>query len=127
MSYVLSSHAGKLWAAEQLDSIARRHIPKSAHQIANRIREILTLSGDSVKVQGPMVPPLPLPMLSRTTASGPGKPVAGSFTTAFPTPMDGEAQYIYTGGSTRTMGTQSREKVGEHDLYRQDPHGWSEL
>jgi len=127
MSYVLSSDAGKLWAAEQLDSIARRHIPKSAHRIASRIRENLTSSGDSVKVRGPMVPPLAMPMLPRTTTSEPQTLVGGSFTTGSPIPTGGGAQYMYTGSSTSTMEIQSRERVREHDLYQQGPHGWSEM
>ena len=127
MSYVLSSHAGKFWAAEQLDSIARRYIPKSTHRLANRIRENLALRADSVEVQGPMVHPLTIPMLPTTTASEPPKLAATSFMTAPPAPTTGDAQYIYTGSSTSTMGTQSQEKVAEHDLYRQGPHGWSEM
>lgn len=127
MSYILTSHAGKVWATDQLDSIARRFMPRSARRIAHRVRENLSSTSESVKVLEPMVLPLPTPIPPTIAISDQSKLVVSPFITSSPTSIGADGHYLYTGGSTSSMGTQSQDKVGEHAVYQHDPHGWSEM
>jgi hypothetical protein len=126
MSYILNSQAGKLWAADQLDSIARRYLPKSTRRIAITVRENLTLSTESVKTMGPIVPPLPPPF-----PSTPGIPnqstIAAQFITSSPGSITADADLLYAGTSTQPMESHSQDKLEEHDVYAQGPHSWDEI
>jgi hypothetical protein len=124
VSYILTSQAGKLWTADQLDSIAQRYLTRSARRVATVVRENLNSGRESIRALRAMIPSLPTPMHSTLGIPGQSKLVPPHVTSS-PAPMD--PAYLYTGGSTSTMGSHSQEKVGEHDVYQQDPHGWNEM
>jgi hypothetical protein len=126
MSYILNSEAGKVWAADQIDSIARRYLPKSTRRIASTVRENLNLITESVKTMGSMVPPLPPPF--PTTPGIPNQStIAAQFITSSPETMSADAHLLYTGTSTNPMETQSQVKLEEDHVYAQGPHSWDEI
>ena len=129
MSYILNSQAGKLWAADQLDAIARRYLPKSTRRIATTVRENLSLIDESVKAMGSMGPNMP--PVSTTFQSSLAIPdqsdIAAQFITSSPGPTSTEAHNLFTGTSTNPMENQSQGKLEEHDVYGQGPHSWGEI
>jgi hypothetical protein len=126
LSYILSSQTGKLWAADQLDAIARQYLPKSTRRIANTVRENLSLSGESVKTMGPVVTPLPA-IFPPTSAIPDQSTIATQFIASSPAPISADAHLLYTGTSTHPMQSQSQDKLDEHDVYAHGPHSWSEM
>lgn len=127
MSYILSFRTGKIWAADQLDSVARRYLPNSARRIANTIRENLNPSAESTKILGAMVPPLPTPVPPTAEMPDQAKLVAAQFITSSQAPIAGGTHYFYAGSSTSTMDVQSQRKVEEHDVYQHGPPRWDEM
>ena len=65
MSYGLTFDSGKLWVAEQLDSIATRYLSWSARTVAQYVRESISHS-QSLKVDTSTSTPLPISSVQDT-------------------------------------------------------------
>lgn len=121
MSYALDFEAGKIWVADQLESIAKRYLNRNARIVADKVRETMLSEEPNLNFITAMRSDPP-------ALGGHGKLVVPEQQTWEPPMSEPDLFHSFLHEERRASSSVSLRESGglkvEEDLYGTDPRGW---
>ena len=125
MSYGLTFDSGKLWVAEQLDSIATRYLNRSARLVAQHVRHSISYS-ESLKLGASMRTPSPIASNQDDLVPNVETWSSSSDEVPYQTYMTEGQVETSTSAATATTTSDSGVQPVE-DVFQDDPRVWDRL